>query len=68
MFNHSSIIRMTTFLILHALLWVFAIFLADSIWGDGVSQAVAFVFIVVNTILAIAILPKFHAPKSESND
>jgi len=45
-------IRGGLFLLLHALFWVFAIFLADSIWGDSVSQWMGVFFVVVSGVLA----------------
>jgi hypothetical protein len=38
--------RAATFMLLLSLLWTFAIFFADTIWGDGVAQWMAMGFII----------------------
>ncbi len=43
--------RIVTILILHALLWVCAIFLIDTFWGDAASKWVAILFTLANGLL-----------------
>ena len=53
--------RIGIFCILHALLWVFAMFLVDSVWGDSASQWMVIIFVLVNGLL-VSLL--FKAPPS----
>jgi small-conductance mechanosensitive channel len=53
--------RLGLLMILHALLWGFAIFLADSIWGDAVSRWMTIPFIIANSLLAIYAIPKMRS-------
>jgi hypothetical protein len=53
--------RLGLYMILHALLWGLAIFLADSIWGDVVSRWMTVPFIIANSLLAVYALPKLRA-------
>ena len=50
----SAKVRLSAIIILHAIAWVFAMFVADVLWGDraGVWMVVGFVF--ANSLLAIA--------------
>lgn len=66
--DNPSKSRMALFLILHALLWVFAIFLADSLWGDAVSQLLVWPFIIVNTVLAILFSLKLRGQRDKPVD
>tara|TARA_R110002072_G_scaffold260612_2_gene419060 strand:- start:2724 stop:3338 length:615 start_codon:yes stop_codon:yes gene_type:complete len=45
--------RMLILMLLHALLWVAVIFLADSIWGDVVSRWLTVPALILNGVLAV---------------
>lgn len=47
--------RMSALLILNALLWVFAMFVVDAIWGDTAGQWLAVIFVIVNGFLAVTL-------------
>lgn len=55
--------RLSMFGILHALLWVFAIFLVDSIWGDAAAKWMALGFVLLNGMVASLFFTK--PPKGE---
>ncbi|WP_306253038.1 hypothetical protein [Parvularcula sp. IMCC14364] len=48
--------RIAMYLILHALFWVFAMILVDSIWGDAVAQWMAVVFSIANGLVATFVI------------
>ncbi len=50
--RQSALIRLLLFAILHTLVWIFAIFFVDSIWGGRISLVLLIPFTVGNTILA----------------
>lgn len=68
MSERSSILRVLIFAMLHTLAWVFAMFLADSIWGDAVSRAMVAPFVVANTVLAIFLLRAIRRAKSRFSE
>ncbi|WP_339748714.1 hypothetical protein [uncultured Maricaulis sp.] len=51
--------RLTLLMMLHALLWVAVIFLADTIWGDVVSQWLVLPFVLINGLLAVLYQRRF---------
>ena len=51
LFTPAQAGRNGVFTLLHAVFWVFLIFIADSIWGDRVAQWLAVVFVVVSGVL-----------------
>ena len=55
-------------MLLHGVLWVSAIFLADSIWGDGVAQWMAVVFVIANGALIPWIVPRLRTNGCPQND
>ena len=65
---HSSLIRVLIIAIFHTLVWVFAMFLADSIWGDAVSRVLVAPFIIANTILALFLYSAIRRTKSQSSE
>lgn len=52
--NAAKARRMTVFLILNGLLWVFLIFVADIIWGDAGAKWMLVPFIIANSLLAVS--------------
>ncbi len=62
--DKSLALRITIYLILHGLLWAFAMILADSIWGDSVAQWMAVVFGVFNGIVAMLVITKMVSTKA----
>ena len=62
--DKSRALRIAIYLILHGLLWAFAMILADSIWGDSVAQWMAVVFGIANGIVALLILRKMVSAKA----
>jgi hypothetical protein len=56
--------RGAIFTLLHAVLWVSIIFLADSIWGDVVAQWTAVVFVIANGALISWIVAKARLGQS----
>ena len=55
----SSRPRLTILMLMHALLWVAIIFLADTIWGDAVSRWLVLPFLVLNGLLAVLYQRRF---------
>jgi len=43
--------RLAVFGFLYVILWVFAIFLADAVWGDRVSQGMVLPFIIISAVV-----------------
>jgi len=43
--------RLAVFGILYTLFWVFAMFLADAVWGDSVAQGMVIPFIIISAVL-----------------
>lgn len=56
--------RLTVFLILNALFWVFLIFVADVVWGDAGARWMLVPFIIVNSLLGISQLKWLRRLKS----
>lgn len=59
----TQVQRRTLFMVLHALLWVFAIFLADALWGDNASKWMVIGFVIANGALAVWVLPQIRKAK-----
>ncbi len=45
--------RLTILMLMHVLLWVAVIFLADSVWGDAMARWLLVPFLVLNGMLAV---------------
>tara|TARA_R110000868_G_scaffold45045_2_gene149837 strand:- start:6163 stop:6789 length:627 start_codon:yes stop_codon:yes gene_type:complete len=56
--------RRTLFLILHALAWVYLIFLVDSLWGDAASKWTAVAFIFANGAAVTWVWPSIRKSRS----
>jgi hypothetical protein len=56
--------RRTLFLILHALAWVYLIFLVDSLWGDAASKWTTVAFIVANGAAVVWIWPAIRKARN----
>jgi hypothetical protein len=54
--------RIVAVQLLHALLWVFAMFLTDSIWGDTVAQWMVLPFIIASGALLSVQFTRVRAP------
>lgn len=53
--------RSSALFIVHAIAWVFAMFLGDYIWGDRAGMWMVIAFTVSNALLAVAFSGKFKA-------
>ena len=51
--------RLMILILMHALLWVAVIFLADAVWGDAVSRWLVLPFLVLNGLLAVLYSRRF---------
>ena len=58
--------RRSLFLILHALAWVYVIFLVDSLWGDAASKWAAVAFIFANGAAAVWIWPSIRKARGDT--
>ncbi|MGK0266666.1 MAG: hypothetical protein ACI82N_000914 [Maricaulis sp.] len=58
--------RRALFLVLHALAWVYLIFLVDSLWGDAASKWTAIGFIFANGAAAVWIWPSIRKARSDA--
>ncbi len=56
--DRTSAMRNAVYLILFALFWGFAMFLADSIWGDDVAQWMAVAYVLINGFIIRFMLRK----------
>lgn len=55
--------RLATLLILNAILWVFAMFVTDAIWGDQAAQWLSIIFVIVNGVLAVGLSRRLLAKR-----
>ena len=52
----ASIRRLTVLFLLHAVFWVFLIFLADTLWGDASAKWIAIAFTLLNGVIALPLI------------